>query len=79
MTEKITWGAADERLLQTLQERKRFFDEQKRTAVQKVVGDLYYCSMSFYDLVDALIENAESIRDALEPYDSGVRPAKVED
>jgi hypothetical protein len=79
MNEKLKWSAADEQALAELLERKDQFIRSTKSAVAEAVDRFFYRSMGPGDLADALIEHADSVRDALAPYDSGVRPAKVEE
>ncbi len=74
-TKKPTWTSSDQRQLDELVARKVEVDATLLQDVKAVVEDFYYRNMSDDDLVAGLIERADWVRDALQPYDSGVRPA----
>lgn len=78
---RLQWDQQDEELLQSLVERKAAFKE-------KYEGELsMFVDRSVPFMTDATIKreliswmagNADAIRDLLEPFDSGVRPANVQ-
>ena len=67
------WTREDEAQLLALQKLKEEFERQHRTRLEQVVGRFHFQKMDTEKLVEALIQHAEEIRDALNPYDSGVR------
>lgn len=70
---KETWTQRDEALFQESVTRRQRVMEMNRAPVMVAARALTGLSQS--DIADMLIANADSIRDALAPYDSGVRPA----
>lgn len=75
------WNKGDECLLQSLIERKQAFQAAAIQPVEKVVHVLTLsdgikpnCLETFRKhMVRMLVNNADEIRDALAPFDSGVR------
>lgn len=72
-----TWNARDERMLQDLRQRHQAFLDDNTPAVRAVILQLY-ANLSnnptmLEGTVKVWIDNADSIRDALAPFDSGVR------
>ena len=84
---KPTWTPADEQALHMLTERKNRFMEVSTAPLGPIVIDLTPPSLTELDrfpikeyalrkfMVKMLINKADEIRDALAPFDSGVRPA----
>lgn len=72
-----TWTSADQAQLQELLDRKSDFVNRHRHAVVNAATLVCGESNGTY-LVDRFIRHADVIRDALAPFDSGVRPAKAE-
>lgn len=72
-TVKSKWTAADEAALHELTERKQRIMSERRGEVHKVAELVYFHNMLIDELTDALIANADALRDALAPFDSGVR------
>jgi len=70
-----TWTTNDEQRLQEMLVRKQLFTSRTRAKLEEVVEQFFYSYMSANDIVDELIKHADDIRDALQPYDSGVRVA----
>lgn len=70
------WTKADQRALEELQKRKAEFDSKTRGALIAAVqrADLGAFTQ-LDDICDTLIANADEFRDALAPFDSGVRCA----
>lgn len=72
-----SWGAADEAQFQRLQEqRTRVLDQRRRAldnTLQLTLNHLEDGERK--QIAELLIRDADSIRDALEPYDSGIRCA----
>jgi hypothetical protein len=74
--QKLKWNPEDERQLQELERRRKLFNQAHlpnlvkalRTAVGNSVSEHALSSMAFN-----MTKHADSIRDALEPYDTGVR------
>jgi hypothetical protein len=73
---KETWTQRDEALFQESVTRRQRVMEMNRAPVMSAARALACLSQS--DIADMLIANADSIRDALAPYDSGVRPEVAE-
>lgn len=82
-TVRSRWSAREEAQLQELIERRRRIMEENREPVLVIVGtfrpdpdriDGANTLQEFHSQVaDWLIANADALRDALEPFDSGVR------
>lgn len=76
---KPKWTHRDEEALQDLQRRKKEFEEAAIAPLQDFLGKNWPFSEHKKSVVYAtklsgfLIKNAETIRDLLEPYDSGER------
>lgn len=74
-TTKPTWSFRDERDLRELMERKAEFDEAHRPAVRAAISSI--TTNLSPDMLEATvndwIKRADTIRDALKPFDSGVR------
>lgn len=73
-----TWTQRDEAELDALLARKQEVMAQRRAAIESLVGDVDAPSWRYTtcdEVIDWLIKNADAIRDALQPFDSGVRPA----
>jgi hypothetical protein len=74
--QKLKWDSQDERKLQELEQRRKLFNEVNlpivvkamRAAIGQSISDQALSSMAFN-----MTKHADEIRDALEPYDSGVR------
>lgn len=81
-TNTPTWSKRDERDLQDLLKRKQAFDAAAHAPVLDVAIKIKSLINSMVEpdanesLVSALINYADDIRDALEPFDSGVRVAQ---
>ena len=81
-TTKPTWSKRDERDLQDLLKRKQAFDAAAHAPVLDVAIKIKLLINSMVEpdasesLVSALINYADAIRDALAPFDSGVRVAQ---
>lgn len=73
-TVKSKWTTQDEAMLMELTERKQRIMEERRGEVRKVAEEIHVTNMLIDGLTDALIAHAEALRDALAPFDSGVRP-----
>ncbi len=83
---KSTWTPADEQALHMLIERKNRFMEVSRAPIEMVVLGLTPPNLTELNrfpvkeyalrkhMVEMMINNADEIRDALAPFDSGVRP-----
>lgn len=71
------WSAADEREFQSLSERRGRIMTERRAALDRVVAALHphHSHDDRAKLAEAMISRADDVRDALEPYDSGVRSA----
>ncbi len=78
MSTMPNWSRRDEQVLAELLERKRRFELTARMPVHDVVNRIRAALGGAYgpdQMVDEFINNADSIRDALAPFDSGVRVA----
>lgn len=79
-TTKPTWSKRDEAVLQEMIRRKQAFELTARMPVHDVITRIRAAlGAVFYgpdQMVDEFINNADAIRDALEPFDSGVRVAQ---
>lgn len=77
-TIKTTWTRQDEQEFQLLQARREKIMANNKRPVWELAAKLelvtpHTCSY----LQEFLIQHADSIRDALAPFDSGARPAPV--
>jgi hypothetical protein len=75
-TVRSRWTNDDEARLQELVERKRRIVEQNSEPIKVLASTFGLEGFGVSDvgvLVRWMIENADAIRDALEPFDSGVR------
>lgn len=73
---KLRWTQDDENDLQSMLKRKTEFGSQARKPVIDAVQRIRHTLGAVHNeaqLVDALIAHADAIRDALAPFDSGVR------
>ena len=69
------WTREDERRYTELHVRRELVLSERRAAVARAVVSAGLANQSATELVDALIQHADAVRDALGPYDSGVREA----
>lgn len=81
---KNIWSLRDEQTLQALVERKQAFETEARAPLNKLIADMKL-NLGFEAptsaptepypkrIVDAFIARADELRDALKPFDSGVR------
>lgn len=72
------WSEADEAKFKEMQARRERVQNVRREALHNAMaGALMYIGRDgdAWDLLNSMIANADSIRDALAPYDSGTRPA----
>lgn len=84
----VTWSAGDEALLKELTDRKIEFAETYRVPLFDLIikdfpsqggqGVNARLVSGAVPICDWLIKNADTIRDLLLPFDSGVRPANAE-
>jgi len=77
-TAKLRWTQDDENDLQSMVKRKADFQSHSRKPVIDAVQRIRHTLGAVHNeaqLVDEFINNADSIRDALAPFDSGVRVA----
>lgn len=71
---RSVWTAKDEASLQELNERKARIMEENREPLRILAAALPTTHTNdIEDVVDWMISNAEAMRDALEPFDSGIR------
>ena len=69
------WTKRDAAMLKELQAKKAAWEEKNHRPVRFIAQDIQ--PLSTVNLVfEYLIKHADRIRDALAPFDSGVRPAK---
>lgn len=69
-----TWTQRDENLYQELDVRRDKVLTARLAAIATVVGRFNTNTPAIHSaLIDDLIHHADAIRDALKPYDSGVR------
>lgn len=74
-----TWTRGDEYALQELQARKQRVFAARRRPVESIVSAMLSVRTEDQQFtVDWLISNADIVRDALKPFDSGVRVAAGE-
>lgn len=74
--DKLTWTPRDQAVLADMINRRRTFYERNAVAVKHVVVSIRMgigSSPTDDELVEELIAKADTIRDALAPFDSGVR------
>lgn len=90
MNTKLKWTPTDEAALRELTQRRIDFYAAATPVVEDVVGfafgaanahlkergDAQMLEMHIEPLAQALIARADAVRDALAPFDSGVRPEK---
>lgn len=72
-TVKRRWTARDEAALIELQQRKTSIMEDNIAPVRALASAMLHLDED--QMVQHLTRNADAIRDALEPFDSGARPA----
>lgn len=80
-TKEIKWSAADQRELDALTKRKALFEDQRMGALLSVVAKLDFMSefqVHPERLASAMRLHADDLRDALAPFDSGIRCATQE-
>lgn len=71
---KETWSRADEYLLEKLTKRKERVCKARMMPLLAFVGAMPFVPLSGVEFfADYLANNAETLRDLLEPFDSGVR------
>lgn len=79
-TSNERWSADEERDFNRMSERRARVLAKRRAAVERIVREMNSPIVLGSDAgVDWLIRNAEQLRDALEPYDSGVRSANIDE
>lgn len=76
MQNKIKWSAADEAALRDLEQRRKLHNDVYMPGLVAVVKRTFNRGIDEKAIAHALRQNADAIRDALEPFDSGVRPAQ---
>ena len=73
---KSRWTSKDEAALNELVERKRRIMEENREPVRRALQRMATLISDVDEgVVDEFIANADAFRDALEPFDSGMRPS----
>lgn len=85
MLEPERWTQVDEAKFAEMQARRERVQSQRRALARNALEPFFVCVYAETDIsgdawketvTDLMIQNADTIRDALAPYDSGVRPAK---
>lgn len=79
MGTKLAWTPGDEKLLQSLLEQKAEFYRAKTEPVRDLFVNAPWLpqgSRTTDEIIEWAIVHADTLRDALLPFDSGVRPAK---
>lgn len=71
------WTQEDERRFNEMTVRRGIVMSKRRQAVERVASNANLSSLTDDELVDALIAHADDLRDALQPFDSGVRLDKA--
>lgn len=66
----MTWTMEEEVELRRLQNKKAHEEAITRGCVEQAVSQFHYRDMDSDQIVDALIENAATIRKVLEPFDN---------
>lgn len=74
-----TWNRDDEREFTEMMRRRELVMGRRIEAVQKVARTIWLPNMDEADLIDRMIACADALRDALEPFDSGVRLENLSD
>lgn len=69
------WTHSDEAALRKMQERKKRILEASKKPLYDLVLRLRLDHSANHEILDILVTNADAFRDALEPFDSGVRCA----
>lgn len=74
-----TWTPADEQHLAAMLERKQRVQKARIDPLIELVGDdmPHIRQHQADDIAEWLVQNAETLRDLLAPFDSGVRAAPV--
>ena len=79
---KNKWSQRDEAALTELLDRKKAFEAEARAPLNKIVADMAQSlgpqSLYPWQIVDLMIARADALRDALAPFDSGVRSGSDE-
>lgn len=74
---KTAWSRQDEEALKRLQARREEFIRENRkpleTLLCRLPSDIYEGDFAIDNLTDWFIQNADQVRDLLQPFDSGVR------
>lgn len=80
MQNNIRWTAADEARLRELEQRRKLFNDVHMPKLVDALGRTLapqgYDATHITRLARFLSQDADRIRDALNPFDSGVRPAQ---
>lgn len=78
MNKNLTWTLRDQQELEALQARRIKFYKEKTAPVLDVARNIVSAGWdSPEELAQTLIQYADSLRDALAPFDSGVRMESV--
>jgi hypothetical protein len=73
----MTWTAKDEARMSELEQQLREMAKRRESAWLALAALKYdLADADGYVSTDKLIQHADALRDALEPFDSGVRAAK---
>lgn len=76
------WTPNDEAQLQRLLQAKTEFEKTAKKPLLELMHDLMdrlNGAWQYADLVEVMIDRADDLRDALAPFDSGVRPTSPSD
>lgn len=75
----MNWTTEDERKFNEMQERRKTVLAKRYEHLMNALIGVTGLSADREYIADFLIEHADAVRDALEPYDSGIRLQKAED
>lgn len=71
------WTNADEAQLQALIRQKAEVQSERRAKVERVVDEFYYSDIGSDSIVSALIERADDVVSALQPFMKQVVPVEI--
>jgi hypothetical protein len=63
-----TWTDKDEEVLKELLAKKGAYESKMEGELRNVVSLIHFCNMDSHDLMDAVVEHADELIDALQPY-----------
>ena len=80
MQNNIKWSAADAAALRELEPRRKLFNDvympKLSDTLKRVFGSRHFAGEGVAAMAFILSQHADEVRDALKPFDSGVRPAQ---